>query len=74
MEVSVETAEKTEMFVQCEEGGLRKVKIEEEKRIKERCLGDDEAKRIAELMISLEIEMETPQDFEWGIEKGKGIQ
>ena len=70
MEVSVETVEKTEMFVQCDQGGLDRVKVEEEERVKGRCLSDDEVKNIAQLMIKLEEKMETPQDFEWGIEKG----
>ena len=73
MEVSVETVSKTEMFVQCvEEGGLRKVKVEEEEKVKGRSLTDEEARTIACLMKKLEEKMKTPQDFEWGMEQGTG--
>ena len=73
MKVSVETAEKTDMFVQSEDGGVEKVKVEEEERVKGRSLSDEQAKTIAQLMIKLEEKMETPQDFEWGIEKGTSM-
>ena len=69
----MEPAEKTDMFIQCAEGGLTKVKIEEEEVIKGRCLTDQQAQTIAQLMIKLEKKMDAPQDFEWGIEKGKFI-
>lgn len=64
-------AEKTEQMVQDKtEGGLVKEKVEESK-VKARSLSDDEAKKIAQLMIQLEDSVGKPQDFEWGIEKGQ---
>lgn len=64
-------AEKPEQLIQDKkEGGLVKEKVEENK-VKVRSLSDDEAKKIAQLMIQLEDNVGTPQDFEWGIEKGQ---
>ena len=67
--VTAEMADKTEMFVQSEGGGVRKVEVEEERR-KSSALSDDQAVTIARLLKELENELGTPQDFEWGIEKG----
>ena len=63
-------AEKTEQLVQDKkEGGLVKEKVKEDK-VKARSLSDEEARKIAQLMIQLEDDVGKPQDFEWGIEKG----
>ena len=65
----VEVVDKSEMFVQCDEGGVVKVKVDEEK-VKEKALSDEIARDITQLMMKLEDKMGTPQDFEWGWEKG----
>ena len=66
-----EMAEKTEKFIQSEEGGVTKVKVQEDL-VKSPALSDDQAVEIAKLLIELEEEMTKPQDFEWAIEKGRG--
>jgi phosphoenolpyruvate synthase/pyruvate phosphate dikinase len=62
-------ADKTEKFIQSEEGGVTKVKVQEDL-VKNPTLSDDQAVEIAKLLMELEEEMTKPQDFEWGIEKG----
>ena len=64
-------AEKTEKFIQSEEGGVTKVKVQEDL-VKNPTLTDDQAVEIAKLLMELEEEMTKPQDFEWAIEKGRG--
>ena len=64
-------ADKTEKFIQSEEGGVVKVKVQEDF-IKSPALSDDQALEIAKLLMELEEEMTKPQDFEWAIEKGRG--
>ena len=71
LKVSVEVIDKGEKFIQSDEGGVHKVKVEDESMVKGRCLSDEEAQTIAKLMIKLEDKMSCPQDFEWGMEKGK---
>lgn len=63
--------DKTEKFIQSEEGGVAKVKVQEDF-IKSPALSDDQAVEIAKLLMELEEEMTKPQDFEWAIEKGRG--
>lgn len=70
MKVTSEMAEKTEKFVQSEEAGVTKVKVQEDL-VKSPALSDDQAVEIAKLLIELEEEMTKPQDFEWAIEKGR---
>ena len=67
--VTSELADKSEEFLQCETGGLRKVDVEKGRRM---CpsLTDDEAVEIAQMLLLLEEEMGRPQDVEWGIEAG----
>jgi phosphoenolpyruvate synthase/pyruvate phosphate dikinase len=62
-------ADKTEKFIQNEEGRVMKVKVQEDL-VKSPTLSDDQAVEIAKLLMELE-EMTKPQDFEWGIEKGR---
>jgi phosphoenolpyruvate synthase/pyruvate phosphate dikinase len=62
-------ADKTEKFIQCVEGGVTKVKVQEDL-VKSPTLSKDQAVEIAKLLMKLEEEMTKPQDFEWGIEKG----
>ena len=62
-------ADKTEKFVQSEEGGVTKVKVQEDL-VKSPALSDDQAVEIAKLLVELEEEMTKPQDFEWAIENG----
>ncbi len=69
--MTFDTADKPEQLVQCEEGGVVKKEVEPEKR-KVRVLSDDQAGRIAEMLLVLEDEMGRPQDVEWGMEHGKG--
>lgn len=69
LKVMSEMADKTEKFVQSEEGGVVKVKVQEEL-VKSPALSDAQAVEIARLLIKLEEEMTKPQDFEWGIENG----
>ena len=69
LKVTSEMADKTEKFVQSEEGGVVKVKVQEEL-VKSPALSDAQAVEIARLLIKLEEEMIKPQDFEWGIENG----
>ena len=63
-------ANKTEKFIQSEEGGVTKVKVQEDL-VKTPALSDNQAVEIAKLLVELEEEMTKPQDFEWAIEKGK---
>ena len=70
MKVTSEMADKSEKFVQNNEGGVMKVKVEEEL-VKSPALSSDQAVEIARLLIALEEEMTKPQDFEWAIEKGR---
>ena len=56
--------------MQCEEGGVEKVGVEENLH-KSPSLSDEEAADIARLLVRLEEEMGKPQDFEWAMEKGK---
>ena len=65
-------ADKTEKFIQSEEGGVTKVKVQEDL-TKSPALSDDQAVEIAKLLIELEEEMTKPQDFEWAIEKGRSV-
>ena len=67
--VTSELANKPEKFVQCEEGGVRRIEVEEDKR-KNPALTEEEAIAIARLLILLEEEIGKPQDFEWGMERG----
>ena len=72
--VEREMAEKSEMMVRSEEGeegGVKKVEVEEG-RVKEPALSDAAAVEIAKLLISLEEGFGKPQDFEWGMEDGNG--
>jgi pyruvate,water dikinase len=70
-DVTLTLADKVEMMVQDKDGGgVIKVGVNPE-RVKERALTDDEARKIARLMINLELKMEKPQDFEWAIENGQ---
>jgi pyruvate,water dikinase len=62
-------ADKTEKFIQSEEGGVTKVNVQEDI-VKSPALSDNQAVEIAKLLMELEEEMTKPQDFEWGIEKG----
>lgn len=68
-QVKVEVVDKEEMFVQSEEGGLKRVKVSEERQ-KARVLTDEQATCISEVITELEKKMGKPQDFEWGIEDG----
>ena len=70
LKVTSEMADKTEKFVQSEEGGVTKVKVQEDL-VKSPTLSDDQAVEIAKLLVELEEEMTKPQDFEWAIEKGR---
>lgn len=65
-----ELADKPEKFVQCAEGGVQKVGVAEAER-KNPTLGREEAVAIAKLLVRLEEEMGTPQDFEWAMEGGE---
>ena len=67
--VKTEVLEKTEMFVQGEGGGVRKVAVMDGRQ-KEAALSEEQAVAIARLMVALEDRMGTPQDFEWAYEKG----
>ena len=69
LKVMSELADKTEKFVQSEQGGVVKVKVEEEL-MKSPALLDAQAVEIARLLIRLEEELTKPQDFEWAIENG----
>jgi pyruvate,water dikinase len=62
-------ADKTEKFIQSSEGGVMKVKVQEDI-VKSPALSDEQAVEIAKLLMELEEAMTKPQDFEWGIEKG----
>ena len=62
-------AEKSEKFVQSEEGGVVKVKVQDDL-VKSPALSDAQAVEIAKLLIDLEAELAKPQDFEWAIENG----
>ena len=68
--VEKEITDKTEMFVQSEGGGVKKVEGGEE-RVKEAALTDEQAVAIAKLLVTLEKMMGRPQDFEWGMEGGE---
>ncbi|XP_065174718.1 rifampicin phosphotransferase-like [Sycon ciliatum] len=68
--VSVELANKEEMFRQQEGGGVEKVDVPADQQ-KARTLTDDQAKEIATIMMNLEKSTGHPQDFEWAIEEGK---
>ena len=68
-QVKVEVVDKEEMFVQSEEGGLKRVKVSEERQ-KARVLTDEQTTCISEVITELEKKMGKPQDFEWGIEDG----
>ena len=63
-------ADKTEKFIQSKEDGVTKVKVQEDL-VKSPTLSDDQAVKIAKLLMELEEEMTKPQDFEWAIEKGR---
>ena len=67
--VTSEMADKTEKFIQCDEGGVIKVKVQDEL-VKSPTLSDDQAVEIARLLVDLEEEMTKPQDFEWAMENG----
>ena len=67
-----EMADKTEKFIQSDEGGVVKVKVQDEL-VKSPALSDDQAVEIARLLVDLEDEMTKPQDFEWGIENGEHV-
>lgn len=67
--VTSELADKPNMFVQCEGGGVRSEAVEEAKQ-KLTTLTDDQAIEIGRLLVDLEEAFGTPQDFEWGIENG----
>ena len=71
--MEVEVAEKTEMFVQAEGGGVRKEAVAEP-RWKERALSDEQAVAIARVVWAVEGELGRPQDFEWAIEGGEQRQ
>lgn len=64
-----ELADKPEMFVQCEDGGVRREGVEEGRQ-KSAALTDEQAATIGRLLVNLEEAFGTPQDFEWGIENG----
>ena len=68
--VRVEVAEKAEMFVQGEEGGVRRVGVAASLQ-KERALGDEQAAAIAILLWAVEEALGRPQDFEWAIQAGE---
>jgi len=70
MAVVSELADKSERFVQCESGGVVSESVEDGIR-KSPALTDHQAQSIARLLMQLEEAFGTPQDFEWGIEKGK---
>ena len=65
-----ELADKSDEFLQREEGGLRKVKVVEERR-KVPALSDKEALEISKMLLLLEEEMGRPQDVEWALERGR---
>ena len=67
--VTSELADKPEMFVQCESGGVRREGVDEGRR-KSAALTDEQAVTVARLLVELEEALGTPQDFEWGIENG----
>ena len=72
MKVMSELADKTEKFIQSKEGGVVKVKVQDEL-VKSPALSDSQAVEIAQLLVSLEEEMTKPQDFEWAMENGTRI-
>lgn len=67
-----ELADKPEKFVQSEEGGLKREDVSEVDQ-KRAVLTDEQAVAVARLLVSLEDEMERPQDFEWAMEGGECI-
>ena len=67
--VTFDVADKTEELVRREEGGVVSREVEPERR-KVRVLSDDQAKKIAEMLLVLEDELGRPQDVEWGMETG----
>lgn len=65
-----ELADKPRKLVQCSEGGVVGVAVEEGLQ-KRAVLTDEEAVAIARLLVQLEDEMGRPQDFEWAMEGGR---
>ena len=67
--VTTEVIEKTEMFIQADGGGLKKVSVPEEKH-KQPALSEGQAAAIGRLLKALEERLGKPQDFEWAYENG----
>ena len=68
--MATELADKPKKLVQCAEGGVTGVAVEEGYQ-KKAVLTNEEAVAIARLLVQLEGEMGRPQDFEWAMEGGK---
>ena len=68
--VTVEVLEKPEMFIQAEEGGVRKVPVEEGRQ-KQAALTEEQAAAIGKLITALEDKLGHPQDFEWAYENSE---
>jgi phosphoenolpyruvate synthase/pyruvate phosphate dikinase len=71
--VTSELADKPRKLVQCAEGGVKGVAVEEEAQ-KVAVLSTENAAAIARLLVHLEEELGRPQDFEWAMEGGKFLE
>jgi len=68
--VEINVAEKKIMITRDKNGKTVKVKLPP-KRARERVLNDDEIQELVKFAELIEDHYGTPQDVEWGIEKGK---